>query len=82
MRQADQKPASRTLINNIENITFGVELETTIPATAQVGVGQYHNGTNANTARVGSELKHFPKFGHLVCATHGVVLLIPKEASS
>ena len=51
------------MINNIENITFGVELETTIPATAQVGVGQYHNGTNANTARVGSELKHFPKFG-------------------
>jgi hypothetical protein len=29
-----------------ESITFGVELETTIPATSDVGVGAYHFGTS------------------------------------
>ena len=35
-----------------ERITFGVELETTIPATAGIAVGTYHIGT---TVRVGAD---------------------------
>ena len=35
-----------------ESITFGVELETTIPATAGLVVGAYHIGT---TVRVGAD---------------------------
>ncbi len=29
-----------------ESITFGVELETTIPTTSDIGVGAYHVGTS------------------------------------
>lgn len=32
-------------MSNIENITFGVEIETTIPATALIEVGGYHHGS-------------------------------------
>lgn len=38
-------------MNNIENITFGVEIETTIPHAAYVTVGAYHNGRPVLTAR-------------------------------
>lgn len=31
-------------MSNIENITFGVEIETTVPAGANITIGHYHNG--------------------------------------
>lgn len=52
--------------NNIENITFGVEIECTIPAAAAVQVGGYHRGSLATTARdTAGVLQRFPSFqGH------------------
>lgn len=38
-------------MNHIENITFGVEIETTVPLSAAVHIGAYHRGTPATTAR-------------------------------
>lgn len=39
-------------MSNIEEITFGVEIETTIPASAGVRIGGYHAGRCINTAFV------------------------------
>lgn len=55
--------------NNIENITFGVELETTIPAAARVVIGHYHNGANAYSATVDGVTKPFPRFGQATWKT-------------
>lgn len=58
------KPARNTVNqNNIEDITFGVEIETTIPAAAAVPVGHYHAGAAATGARMpdGTQ-KAFPTF--------------------
>lgn len=61
MRQPDQTGISK--VNNIENITFGIEIETTIPLSANVRVGGYHNGALATSARKqNGELVSFPAF--------------------
>ncbi len=50
-------------VNNIENITFGVEIETTIPQTAAVRIGQYHNGAQALAAiKLNGAVAEFPLF--------------------
>ena len=60
--EPDQKPACQTL-NNIENITFGVEIETTVPLTSQVIIGAYHVGAPAISATtLEGERKQFPLF--------------------
>ena len=48
--------------SQIEDITFGVELETTIPAAAQLRVGHYHAGLPVNVARAGERLLPAPTF--------------------
>lgn len=50
-------------VNNIENITFGVEIETTIPVSANVRIGMYHNGLPAVMAtKATGEAVRFPSF--------------------
>lgn len=49
-------------MNNIENITFGIELETIVPTTARIAIGHYHNGFNATSAVINGEVKTFPSF--------------------
>ncbi len=49
-------------MNQIENITFGVELETTIPASAAVNVGYYHAGRPALAATINGAVRFFPTF--------------------
>jgi len=49
-------------MNQIDNVTFGVELETTIPSSAAVTVGYYHAGTPARTALIGGVSQRFPVF--------------------
>jgi hypothetical protein len=48
--------------SNIEEITFGVELETTIPASAQIRVGGYHAGAPVMGANAGEQSLIAPKF--------------------
>lgn len=48
--------------SQIEEITFGVELETTIPLAAQLRVGHYHAGNPVNVARAGDRLLPAPTF--------------------
>jgi hypothetical protein len=52
-----QKPQS-----NIEGITFGVEIETTISRESAIRVGGYHAGLNVESARIGATTKDAPKF--------------------
>lgn len=57
------KTGSLTMNNAIDNITFGVEIETIIPAASQVMIGRYHAGYQIVSARNQSgELKEFPSF--------------------
>lgn len=49
-------------MNHIENITFGVELETTVPISASLVIGAYHNGTPATAASINGERRFFPTF--------------------
>lgn len=50
-------------MSNIENITFGVEIETTVPFAAQILVGQYHAGRAVNSATSAAGVRiESPKF--------------------
>lgn len=51
-----------TPVNQIDDLTFGIELETIIPIAARVAVGHYHNGNAAHSARIGRRLVQFPTF--------------------
>ncbi len=50
-----QKIESVKTVSNIENITFGIEIETSIPLSTHINIGPYHHGlpvTVAQTATV------------------------------
>jgi len=49
-------------VSNIENITFGVEIETTIPSEAGIIIGGYHLGRPVMSAAVGTAAVIPPKF--------------------
>jgi len=49
LQTVKQQSTSKNTMN-IENVTFGVELETTIPLSAQVRVGAYHHGAPITSA--------------------------------
>lgn len=48
--------------SQIENLTFGVEIETTIPGSAQIFPGSYHHGRPVVSGRSGDELLAAPSF--------------------
>jgi hypothetical protein len=49
-------------MNQIANITFGVEIETTVPVSASLVIGQYHRGTPAIAASHNGQRRFFPTF--------------------